>query len=76
MWLLLDLISPKIALDLKIVLVYPAPLPSPGLIVSFPCLTLLPTSSLPGFAASYCACFVSGPPAPSKSRAFVGLAKR
>ena len=40
---------------------------------SLPCLTLLLTSSLPGFASSYIACFVSGPPGPSKSRAFVGL---
>ena len=43
------------------------------LFVSFPYLTLLLTSSFPGFASSYIACFVSGPPGPSKSRAFVGL---
>ena len=36
-------------------------------------LILLLTSSLPGFASSYSACFVSGPPGPSKSRALVGL---
>ena len=41
--------------------------------ISVPYLTLLLTSSLPGFASSYIACFVSGPPGPSKSRAFVGL---
>ena len=40
---------------------------------SFQFLTLLLTSSLPGFASSYIACFVSGPPGPSKSRALVGL---
>ena len=40
---------------------------------SLPCLMLLLTSSLPGFASSYIACFVSGPPGPSKSRALVGL---
>ena len=44
------------------------------LAVSVPYLTLS-TSSLPGFASSYIACFVSGPPGPSKSRAFVGLVK-
>ena len=40
---------------------------------SLPYLTLLLTSSLPGFASSYIACFVSGPPGPSKSCALVGL---
>ena len=44
-----------------------------GLRVSPPCLILLLTSSLPPLVSSYRACFVSGPPAPSKSRAFVRL---
>ena len=44
-----------------------------GLIIPMLYLTLFLTSSLPGFASSYIACLVSGPPGPSKSRAFVGL---
>lgn len=40
---------------------------------SLTCLTLLVTSSLPGFASAYAAALSSGPPSPSKSRAFVGL---
>ena len=44
-----------------------------GLIIPMPYLILLLTSSLPGFASSYIACLVSGPPGPSKSLALVGL---
>lgn len=44
-----------------------------GLLVSVPCRKFSTTSSLPGLAASYNCCFVSGPPGPSKSRALVGL---